>query len=272
MVVANATTDADRSGFVLGVSGTVWPVTEQYATSPTPPRVDREVVSFVRRSARMRPTHQQAWERLRHRYVIDVPRRTTSTSISSGQSFDLVGVFGRRAPLVVEIGPGTGESLVAMASARPDVDILAFEVYLPGLARLVRRLDAEQVGNVRLVQGDAVDGLRNLLPADALVDETWTFFPDPWPKTRHHKRRLVTAAFADLVSSRLASGGVWRLATDWQDYADQMRTVLDVHPELENLGGADRWSKRYPARPITRFEQRGIEAGRTVRDLTYRRR
>ena len=125
---------------------------------------------------------------------------------------------------------------------------------------------------MRLLQSDAVDGLRHLLGPDS-VEEVWTFFPDPWPKVRHHKRRLVDRAFADLVASRLRPGGSWRLATDWSDYAAQMRAVLDAHPDLVNVGAAaDGWAERCPDRPLTRFEQRGLEAGRTVRDLHYRRR
>lgn len=235
-------------------------------------RVRREVVSFVRRSTRMRPQQLRAWEQLRHPYLVEVPRRISSTSVASGAPLDLAVVFGRQAPVVVEIGSGTGESLVAMASARPGVDVLAFEVYLPGIAKTVARLHDSQLGNVRLVQADVVDGLASLLGPSS-VTEVWTFFPDPWPKPRHHKRRLIHADFADLVASRLRPGGSWRLATDWSDYAEQMRAVLDVHPDFDNVGtGPAGWANRCADRPITRFEQRGIEAGRTVRDLHYRRR
>lgn len=232
----------------------------------------RDVVSFVRRSARMRPEHRRTWEQLRHPYVLDVPRAATSTSIAAGHPIDLTSTFGRTAPLVVEIGCGTGESLAVMAGARPEIDVLAFEVYLPGIARTLGRLRGEHVGNVRLVQGDVVDGLTNLL-GPASVAEIWTFFPDPWPKARHHKRRLVSTDFADLVATRLRPGGGWRLATDWSDYAEQMRAVLNRHPAFENVGTAPGgWAERFADRPVTRFEQRGIEAGRTVHDLHYRRR
>ena len=236
------------------------------------PLVHRQVVSFVRRSTRMRPQHLRAWERLGHHYVLDAPRRGRSTSVAPGHPLDLASAFGRSAPLVVEIGSGTGETLVAMAAARPESNVLAFEVYLPGIARTVARLHDQSVANVRLVQADAVDGLGQLLPP-ASISELWTFFPDPWPKARHHKRRLVDRAFADLVVSRLQVQGSWRLATDWADYAEQLRVVLDAQPELENLGDpATGWSQRFADRPVTRFEQRGIDAGRTVRDLHYRRR
>ncbi|HET8971455.1 MAG TPA: tRNA (guanosine(46)-N7)-methyltransferase TrmB, partial [Candidatus Nanopelagicales bacterium] len=203
---------------------------------------------------------------------LDVPRGADSTSVAAGHRLDQLAVFGRAAPLVVEIGSGTGESLVAMALTRPDTDILAFDVYLPGLARTVGRLHDEGVGNVRLVQADAVDGFRQLLDPDS-VSEAWTFFPDPWPKGRHHKRRLVDAAFADLVASRLRPGGGWRLATDWADYAERMRAVLDAQPCLVNAEtNPDGWARRCADRPVTRFEQRGIDAGRVIHDLHYRRR
>ena len=254
-----------------GRSTRVVAVTEPTQQTTREPRVRREVVSFVRRSTRMRPQHLRAWERLRHDYVLEVPRQASSTSVEAGHRLDLSASFGRTAPLVVEIGSGTGESLVAMAAARPDVNVLAFEVYLPGIARTVSRLHDEQVGNVRLVQADAVEGLTQLLGPGA-ISELWTFFPDPWPKARHHKRRLVDAAFADLLATRLQPGGSWRLATDWADYAEQVREVLDGHPDFENAAGtADGWAERLPARPLTRFEQRGLDAGRTVRDLHYRR-
>ena len=171
----------------------------------------------------MRPVHLRAWERLRHAYVLEVPQRAASTSVAPGRPLDVAAAFGRTAPLVVEIGPGTGESLVTMAAARPEIDVLAFEVYLPGIARTVHRLHETGVANVRLVPSDAVDGLTHLLGPGSL-QEVWTFFPDPWPKARHHKRRLVDRAFADLVASRLRPGGLWRLATDWADYAEQIRS------------------------------------------------
>lgn len=234
-------------------------------------RVRREVTSFVRRSPRMRPGPRRAWERSRSAYVLEVPHRTTSTTIAPGHRLDPVAVFGRRAPLVVEIGPGTGESLVPMAASRPEADVLAFEVYLPGAARIVGRLQDQGLTNVRLVLADAVAGLTQLLGPGS-VAEVWAFFPDPWPKARHHKRRLIDPAFADLVASRLAPGGTLRLATDWEPYAARMRAVLDAHPELVSLGGRDGWAERCPDRPVTRFEQRGLDAGRTIRDLLYRRR
>lgn len=224
--------------------------------------------SFVRRSARMRPAQQRAWELHRHRFLLEVPRDELSTSVGPGPPLDVTDVFGRAAPLIVEIGSGTGESLVPMAVERPEANLLAFEVYQPALARLIGTLVAQRVTNVRVVQADAVDGLRHLLGPGS-VEELWLFFPDPWPKARHHKRRIVTPEFADLVAERIRVGGRWRLATDWEHYAEQMRAVLDGHPAFRNehAGRAPRWISR----PVTRFEQRGVDAGRTVVDLAYRR-
>jgi tRNA (guanine-N7-)-methyltransferase len=157
-----------------------------------------------------------------------------------------------------------------MAGQRPQMNVLAFEVYQPAVARTLAKLARDGVNNVRLVQADAVDGLSTLLEEDS-IDDLWLFFPDPWHKNKHHKRRLLTPAFVDLVASRMRSGGSWRLATDWADYARQMRQVLDGHEAFRNEhpGG---WAPRWPARPITRFEERGVEAGRRIFDLAYRRR
>ncbi|HZA03763.1 MAG TPA: tRNA (guanosine(46)-N7)-methyltransferase TrmB [Propionibacteriaceae bacterium] len=231
--------------------------------------VRREVVSFVRRSSRMRVGQRRAWEQHRNGFVIDVPRLDTSTSVHPDCDLDLDEEFGRQAPLIVEVGPGTGESLVPMARARPECNILAFEVYQPAIAKLVSSLASDEVSNVRVIAADAVAGIAHLLPERSL-DELWTFFPDPWPKARHHKRRLIQPAFADLVASRLKYRARWRLATDWPAYAEFIRGVLDDHPGLvadHEHDGAPRWA----CRPPTRFEQRGVLAGRPVIDLTYRR-
>jgi len=229
------------------------------------PRLHREVTSFVRRSARMRDSQRRSYEGQLGRLVLDVPQGPLRTSVAADAvALDLAATFGRVAPVVVEIGCGPGDSLVPMARARPEVDVLAFEVFEPAAAALVARLVREEVTNVRVAPVDAVAGLARLVRAGALT-EVWTFFPDPWPKQKHHKRRLVDPAFADLVVSRLAPGGRWRLATDWEEYADQMRTVLDAHPALV-AEAEDRED-----RPVTRFERRGTAEGRGITDLVYRR-
>jgi tRNA (guanine-N7-)-methyltransferase len=232
-------------------------------------RVRRDVTSFVRRSTRMRPQQRRAWERYYDQFVLDLPRAETATSIKAGVSVDLDAAFGRAAPLIVEIGPGAGDSLVPMAKARPSANLLAFEVYQPAIASMLAQLAANDVRNVRIVEADAVAGFRSVL-CHARVDCVWMFFPDPWHKARHHKRRLLTSSFAGLVADRMRPGGVWRLATDSEHYAGRMQEVLDDHPAFvnEHPGG---WAPRWEARPITRFERRGIVAGRHIFDLAYRR-
>jgi len=217
----------------------------------------------------MNPSQAKAWDAHADRLVIVVPQRETSTSIAPDAAVDWDAAFGRRAPLVVEIGPGRGESLAALALGRPDVNIVAFEVFEPAVASGLSRLAKDGVANVRFVVANGAEGLERLVPPAGL-HELWTFFPDPWHKARHHKRRLVSTEFADVVASRLEPGGLWRLATDADDYADAMREVLDAHPALENVHGG--WAPRFQTRPVTKYEARGIAAGREIRDLTYRRR
>ncbi len=229
--------------------------------------VRREVVSFVRRSARMNAAQQRAWAAHRGTYVVDVARDERSTSVARQPCLDLAAVFGRRAPLVVELGSGTGHALLAAAQARPDHDHLAFEVFEPAVAATVGRLAAGRVTNARVVVADGVQGLERLL-GPASVAELRVWFPDPWHKARHAKRRLVSAAFADLVASRLTPGGVLLLATDWADYADHVRQVLDHHPRFEPVTP---WP-RFAERPVTKYEQRGLDEGREIVDLAYRSR
>lgn len=218
----------------------------------------REVLSYSRRGSRFTPSQAQAWEAYAGQWVIP-------DEAVDDLAFSLAGWFGRDAPLVVEIGPGVGEATGVLAAARPDHDVLAIEVWRPGIASALAEVAAAGATNVRFCSIDAVWSLRHLVDEGGLT-ELWTFFPDPWPKTRHHKRRLVDRSFASLAASRLAPGASWRLATDWSDYADQMREALDAEPRLEG-GVVPRWSER----PVTKFERKGIEVGRPITDLCYRR-
>ncbi|WP_309224323.1 tRNA (guanosine(46)-N7)-methyltransferase TrmB [Propioniciclava sp. MC1683] len=235
---------------------------------PDRPRVHREVVSYVRRSARMNASQEKAWTTLADDLVIRVPARELSTSVHPDAHVDWAATFGREAPLFVEIGSGRGEALVALAEQHPEANVVAFEVFQPAVASTLSRINRHGVTNVRVVLANGVEGLEHLF-APATVAELWTFFPDPWHKPRHHKRRLVSPEFAELVASRLVPGGQWRLATDWADYAEAMREVLDVAPGLVNVHGG--WAPRWAERPLTKYEQRGLDAGREVHDLTYRR-
>ncbi len=173
-------------------------------------------------------------------------------------------VFGRLAPLVVEIGSGMGEATAAMAAAQPEIDIVAVEVHRAGVAALLQRLDQAHLTNVRVVEGDAVTLLRDVVARSSLT-EVRVFFPDPWPKARHTKRRLISPTFARLVADRLVPGGRLHVATDWPAYAEQavevMASVLDT-----------RRVERPATRPVTRFEQRGLAAGRASYDVVGIRR
>jgi tRNA (guanine-N7-)-methyltransferase len=219
----------------------------------------REVLSYSRRGSRFTPTQQAAWDAHHEAWV--VPEAAVDAP-----GFSLSDWFGREAPLVVEIGSGVGEATAALAAARPDHNVLALEVWRPGVATALGLVAQAGAGNVRFLSVDAVWALEHLVEPDGLA-ELWTFFPDPWPKKRHHKRRLVNPANAHLFATRLRPGAVWRLATDWADYAVQMRAVLDAEPLLGG-GAVERW----PDRPLTRFERKGLAAGREIRDLAYRRR
>ena len=233
-------------------------------------RVHREVVSFVRRSARMNPSQQKAWERWAPTHVVPVATRETSTSVAEQPVPDWDQIFGRHAPLVVEIGSGAGDSLVPMAAGRPDRNVVAFEVFEPAVASTLSRMSRHDVDNLRVVIADGAQGLATLFHPGQ-VTELWTFFADPWHKSRHHKRRLVNTELAATVVRQLAPGSLWHLATDWDDYALWMREVLDEAPGLVNVHAASGgWAPRLAERPLTKYEARGLAAGRRIHDLTYR--
>ena len=223
--------------------------------------------SFARRGDRMPDRHHAAYARLSATHVVDVPRPADggTTTVDPAYRLDAEAVFGRTAPLVIEVGWGSGDAVRHGAEQRPGWDFLAFEVWRPGVAQALARMVDAPLGNVRFVEADAEQALGSML-APGSVHELWTFFPDPWPKHKHHKRRLVNRAFADAVSSVLLAGGLWRLATDWAHYARQMRTVLDADERFELVS-----TQRAPLRPVTRFERKGLAAGRTITDLAYRR-
>ena len=232
----------------------------------------RDVVSFVRRSARMNPSQERAWRDHRATYLVDIARGSMSTSVAPQDPLDWSEVFARTAPLVVEIGAGNGDSLVATAAAHPDVDIVGFEVFEPSIASTVGKLAAQRLTNARVVLADGVQGLRYLV-RPASLEAVHAFFPDPWHKTRHHKRRLVSPEVCALVADRLRPGGLFRVATDWEDYALAMRDVLDASPLTSTTPASTNggWAPRFEERPMTKYEARGLAAGRTVYDLCYRR-
>jgi tRNA (guanine-N7-)-methyltransferase len=216
------------------------------------------LTTYARRGSRLTATQQAAWERRRDHWLVP-------ESAVDEPAFDPARWFGREAPLIVEIGSGNGEALAALAAARPAYDVLAFEVWRPGIASTFLELEERGVGNVRLLAVDAVWCLEHLFAPEQLA-ELWTFFPDPWHKKRHHKRRLVSPSFASVAASRLQPGGLWRLATDWGDYAEKIEEVLGAEPLLTG-GRTERWGER----PVTKFERRALAEGRSIADLCYRR-
>lgn len=234
--------------------------------------------SFTRRSRELPPNLARTWDAHAERYVIEPRRGIGYTTVAEDFRLDPVELFGRSAPLTVEIGSGTGEQIVAAAAAHPDRDYLALEVWVPGIAKLVSKAVEACVDNIRVLEADVAQALPIML-GDACLDEVWTFFPDPWRKARHRKRRLVSDAFALQVARVLRDGGVWRLATDWDDYAWQMRDVIEACPLFENPYVGQRpdpedpeperggFAPRYEGRVVTHFETRGIDAGRRAHDV-----
>jgi len=221
----------------------------------------RPIRSFVRREGRITPSQQRALTRLWPRYGLN----------AGEQPFDFAEIFGRRAPCILEIGFGDGVSLLQQAQAHPENHYLGIEVHRPGVGRLLHAMEGAGVENVRVVCEDAVSVLRRNIP-DRSLDVVQLFFPDPWPKKRHHKRRIVQPDFAQLVRSKLRSGGHFHLATDWEEYAQQMMGVLESTPGYRNTAGRGNFLPRPDSRPLTKFELRGQRLGHSVRDLIFERR
>ncbi|HRP98016.1 MAG TPA: tRNA (guanosine(46)-N7)-methyltransferase TrmB [Rhodocyclaceae bacterium] len=219
----------------------------------------RSIRSFVLRQGRMSPAQQRHLDEMMPR--IGIPYRAAP--------IDLEAVFGRAAPKIVEIGFGMGETTARIAAERPECDFLAVEVHGPGVGNLCKRIAEDGLGNLRIIQHDAVEVMRDMIGAGRLAG-VHIFFPDPWHKKRHHKRRIVQPDFVALLARRLAAGGYLHCATDWEDYAQWMLEVLSGEPLLENT--ADDYAPRPSYRPLTKFENRGLKLGHGVWDLVFRRR
>ncbi len=225
---------------------------------PDPSPAPRRIRSFVRREGRMTAAQSQALTELWPRYGIE-PGDTL---------LDFTALFGRRAPVHLEIGFGMGHSLAQMAAAHPDFDYLGIEVYRPGVGHLLRTLDEQGLTNVRIICADAVEVLEHNIPPASLA-AVYLFFPDPWPKKRHHKRRIVQPVWVEMVRTRLARDGALHMATDWEPYAEQMREVMATAHGFRNQGGTDGYAPRPDYRPETKFERRGLRRGHGVWDLIY---
>lgn len=220
----------------------------------------KSIRSYVIRAGRMTEGQRRAFDSYWGEYGL---------SLFDGQ-LDPQQVFGREAPLVLEIGFGMGDSLLAMAEAEPDKDFIGIEVHPPGVGRLINNAGGAGIKNLRVYMADAVDVLNDCI-ADASLDRFQLYFPDPWHKKKHHKRRIVQPEFVRLLCTKLKSGGLMHLATDWENYAEHMLEVLEAEEQLENTAGAGNYSVRPAFRPETKFERRGQRLGHGVWDLLYRR-
>lgn len=216
--------------------------------------------SFVRREGRLTAGQQRALDTLWVRYGVDL----------GDEALDLETLFGRLAPRILEIGFGNGEALATLAQAHPEMDCLGIEVHRPGVGHLLLRAEALNLGNLRVLCADAVAVLEQRLP-DACLDHIHIFFPDPWPKKRHHKRRLIRTEVAALLAAKLKPGGRLHLATDWEDYARHMLEVLEAEQRLVNTQQPGLFAADSGDRPVTRFERRGRRLGHQVWELVFER-
>jgi tRNA (guanine-N7-)-methyltransferase len=218
---------------------------------------ERRIRSFVTRAGRLSAAQARALEELGPRFRLPYQK----------EPLDLAAAFGRAAPVVLEIGFGMGATTAAIAEAMPDKNFLGVEVHTPGVGSLLKLIGEQQLQNLRLIQHDAVEVVSHMI-APRSLDGVHVFFPDPWHKARHNKRRLLQPAFVALLASRLAPGGYLHCATDWEDYAVQMLDVLGAEPSLENTAAG--YAPRPAYRPVTKFENRGIKLGHGVWDLVFR--
>ncbi len=224
---------------------------------PTAPH--RRIQTYVRRSSPLTHSQQRGNDEYAARF-----------RIPPGTCLDSLHLFCNQHPLTIEIGFGMGQSLVTMAQQHPERNFLGIEVHLPGLAQLYFAAGEQQLTNLKVLEGDAIRLLAEHCPP-ASVDRFQLFFPDPWPKSRHHKRRLVCPDNVELLRQRLCIGGVFHMATDWPPYAQWMLDVMTAAPGFTNLAGIGQFHERPADRPLTRFEQRGLREGRPIRDLLFQR-
>ena len=265
------------------------------AADVRPALYGRKVMSFVRRSARLDERLQRAWDTYADRYLLDVAAGEGSLAVRDDVRIDAATIrdtWGNDHPLIIEIGSGQGENIVAAAETHPELNFLALEVYDPGVAHTLLLAGKRDLHNLRIAQVNAPELIAAC--ADGALAEVWTFFPDPWPKMRHHKRRIVQVELAADVRRALVPGGVWRIATDIEDYALHVHEVMDGLDGFANAGGmtvslptehvgkgnaedaaglphADfTESERFAGRVLTNFERKGLAAGRVIHDFTYR--
>ncbi len=220
----------------------------------------RRIRSFVKREGRLTVGQQRALDELFPRYGLSL----------SPTPLDLAAVFGRKAPCVLEIGFGNGSSLAEMAASNPQQDYIGVEVHRPGVGNLLMQIEKRGLENLRVINDDAVEVLEKMI-ADTSLDAVYLFFADPWHKKRHHKRRIVQPPFVQLLRKKLKTGGVFHMATDWQDYAEHMMAVMSEAEGFENTAGKGQYLPRPDYRPLTKFEQRGKKLGHGVWDLMFKK-
>ena len=218
----------------------------------------RTIKSFVRREGRLTQAQARALDQNWANYGIDF----------DGTQMQLTKVFQRCAPLVVDIGVGTGDSTIHHASQHPENDYLAIEVHRPGVGHLLNEIEKKRIRNIRVINHDVIPVLEQVLP-DHSVSHFFIFFPDPWPKKRHHKRRLVSSSLIDLIKIKLAWHGRLHIATDWQNYAEHISELCDADKDLVNLAGPGQYAPRPRWRSKTRYEMRGERLQHEVRDFCY---
>lgn len=218
----------------------------------------RSIRSFVRREGRMTSRQKQALETHWSKLGVDLTEGL----------LDFYALFGRDAPVIVEIGFGMGQSLLTLAMQNPQNNYLGIEVHKPGVGALLADLTEQGVSNVRVIMSDAKEVMENHISSASLAG-VLLFFPDPWHKSRHHKRRIVQAEFVDCVARKLITGGCFHMATDWENYAEHMMTVASNCHQLDNKAGVGQFTPRPQSRPITKFERRGQKLGHDVWDLVF---
>jgi len=215
--------------------------------------------SYIRRQGRATAGQQNAIDNVWDNYCLD-PEKT----------YDYSQVFGRNAPLIVEIGFGNGSSLAAMAEANPELNYLGIEVHRPGIGHLMLLLEEKGIKNVKIYHHDAIEILEQKIPDNSLTG-VHLFFPDPWQKRRHHKRRIVRPSFIDLLNNKLMSDGYFHAATDWEHYAKDMLKTLSANNKLRNTSSSNQYCERPEYRPLTKFENRGVRLGHGVWDLIFKK-
>lgn len=220
----------------------------------------RTIKSYVVRSGRMTPGQEKAFQKLWSLYGVE----------ANDQQLDFQRLYGRQAPVILEIGFGMGDSLIEMAAQYPQNNYLGIEVHKPGVGRLLGKVSEQALTNLRVMQFDAIEVLKNQIP-DASLSAVYLYFPDPWHKKRHHKRRIVQPAFVQMICTKLKTGGLFHLATDWENYAEHMMEVMTTAEGFENTAGKNKYTPKPDYRPVTKFEQRGHKLGHGVWDLIFKK-